>query len=240
MLEFLVRAYNDTHRRIQYIKFEESNFLHSTIISLYATIIEQTDSAILLLSKNKLPAAQILLRSTLEAFIDLINLVDDPDYIDQMRASYHKEWLKLSTAGTTGDDPFLEPYKSEELTLAIAHQQESMDALKARGIKPMLIEDKFTKAGMLGIYKSVYNLLCAVSHNNIRALVSHHVKLTGKKIDVVIFQDIDAGDFLATSRSFASIYLDAGLVVHEHFGSREAEALLHYRNQLYAMSPEEA
>lgn len=198
MFDVLSRAYDDTHRRIGYIHFDTSDFRSTAIIALHASIIELTSSAITLLKSGRTVGVNIIVRSMLDAYVDLINLITDPEYLDRMRANYHAEWLKPLRAGLASDDPHLTAFKDESFHDAIAHHQAEDAALRARGIRPIKARERFDKAGMGSTYPTVYNSLSADSHNNIRALIARHIRIDNGEVEVVIFRSTDENEIAPT------------------------------------------
>lgn len=93
MLEFLANTFGEAYARLDQIKFNKRSSLHRTTVSLYATIMEQTQDAIALQQAGKHATLDIILRSTLEAFVDLVNLCRDDTYLDHMQASFHEQWI---------------------------------------------------------------------------------------------------------------------------------------------------
>ncbi|WP_421423742.1 DUF5677 domain-containing protein [Agrobacterium rosae] len=232
MFNLLSRTYADTHRRIANIHFDTDNFLSKTIIALYASVIEQTGSALTLLKAGQHVGVNIILRSTLEGYIDLINLIADPNYLDQMTASYHKEWIKMLEPGLNGDQPFLAPYEVDELAESLEHHRNELSILTQRGVKPLQARSRFEKAQMLSVYHTVFNALSADSHNNIRALMSRHFRIGNDGTEVVIFKSLEKEDLAPALFSFTDIYIRTGISVHSHFKSNGAEVFRHYAQQL--------
>lgn len=232
MFDLLTRAYDDTCRRIVNIEFDKTDFRSTAIVALHASIIELTGSAITLLQSGRAVGVNIILRSMLDAYVDLINLLADPAYLDQMRANYHAEWLKPLKAGLAGDDPLLKAFMDENFLKAVKYHSTEDAALKARGIRPMKTLERFSKAGMGSAYPTVYNSLSAETHNNIRALIARHIRVDDEVMEVVIFRSTDESEMAPTLYSLTDMYLHSGIMVHAQFGSNQVDAFEHYRAQL--------
>lgn len=236
MFDLLSRTYADTHRRIAHIHFDTDDFLSKTIIALYASVIEQTGSALTLLKAGQHVGVNIILRSTLDAYIDLINLMADPTYLDQMRASYHKEWVKMLEPGLNGDQPFLAPYEVDELAKSLEHHRSELAMLNQRSVKPLQARARFEKAQMLSVYHTVFNALSADSHNNIRALMNRHFRISNDGTEVVIFKSLEKEDLAPALFCLTDIYIRTGISVHMYFKSNGADVFRHYAQQLAKMS----
>ena len=63
--------------------------------------------------------------------------------------------------------------------------------LKDKGFSPQTAYDRFEKAGMLKEYRSIYNMVCSHSHNNLRSLIDRHIKIQGDKFSVQFFKYSD-------------------------------------------------
>jgi hypothetical protein len=113
MEDFLIELYHVTVKNLGSLQFNKSNEMHRTLVSLYASIIELTNSALLIRQNAAYTGVDILLRSALEAHVDLINLANDGAYLEIMKASYHKEWIKLMKEAAAGENEFLASLKDE-------------------------------------------------------------------------------------------------------------------------------
>lgn len=163
----------------------------------------------------------ILLRSAMEAHVDLINLSNDDTYLLSMYAVYHKEWIKLTGEGVKGDNPFLTSFKdNQEAKTQLAYHERELAAFKATRDIPTNL-DKFKMAGMEDIYRSAYNSLCNDSHNNIRALTRRHFRLSEGDLDLVIFDTPSTTDLAATLDTFIAILLRSNEIMHDYFKSKE-------------------
>lgn len=239
MLDLLNHAYLDTYRRIENIFFDKDDQHSTVIVSLYASIIELTDNTLYLLNSGRMTAVKIILRSILDAHIDIINLISDPHYLDQMQASYHKESLKPLKAGLTGENSYAEAHLNQKIFgNAAAYHREQLACYKKRGVEPMNVFKRFEKAGKQALYPLVYNALSAESHNNLKALSARHVRIDGDKAEMVIFRTPEFGDLTEPLFSLADSYLHSGYLVHEHFGSSGTDACAYYNDQLVKLGKE--
>ncbi|MFF0919435.1 DUF5677 domain-containing protein [Rhizobium leguminosarum] len=230
MLDFLEYIYGQAHKHIQAIVFNQGNALHRTIMSLYVTIMEQTYNALVLLRAGQHATLDIILRSTLEAYVDLINLCNDPEYLKQMQASFHDQWIKLAAHGVRGGNPFL--IKFENSTDASNKLAEHRAELTALGVAPMNIADKFKLAGFEQVYQSVYNSLCNESHNNIRALTLRHFRFDeNRNPQLVMFAEPDPDSLNGTLSGFLSSVSDTTHIVHCYFNTKAQPDVEQFREE---------
>jgi len=119
MIEFLEEVYEASERLVRGLKFNKADERSRTIMALYLSVIEQVSSQIILLNANRLAGVEIIYRSTLEAFIDLVNLTKDAGYLDNMKAAYSKEMVKLMADVVKDDNPFLSAPEDAEQNVAV-------------------------------------------------------------------------------------------------------------------------
>lgn len=84
-IELKFNFLKDMHEKFQgYVKnihFDNKNSLQFSLISLYGSIMEFTTSCIFLIDSKIMISIPVLIRTMLEANIDLINLILDSKYI---------------------------------------------------------------------------------------------------------------------------------------------------------------
>ncbi|RVN46029.1 hypothetical protein [Sinorhizobium meliloti] len=72
MYGYLIDLYHATVRHLGALKFNKASEVHRTLTSLYASIIELTNSAIIIREGGAYTGMDILLRSAMEAHVDSI------------------------------------------------------------------------------------------------------------------------------------------------------------------------
>ncbi|NNH60096.1 hypothetical protein HLI01_25505 [Rhizobium laguerreae] len=227
MLEFLDELVKATIKLLPSVKFDKSHPVHRLLMALYATIIEDADSAVAILSVERWAGVEHLLRSALEAHVDLINLANDPDYADLMMIAYHKQWIRLTEAGAKGDNQFLTFFKDNpEAEEQLAWHKEELGKLEARA-KPLNIFDRFDRAGMSDIYRSIYHSLCNDTHNNVQALTDRHFRLSKEEglQNLVIFEDPEEHSLKASLDSFIATVNGSNKIIHNYFNTDSQNAV---------------
>lgn len=143
------------------------------IIALLARILCGADSISTLSSDKRYAYVPIILRSMLEARIDLINLVQESDYLRIMTYNFSQQEIKfLNNNGTNrsnDDSPLTGQQTTERLDKATTYYKENSDIANDASIRA-----RFNKAGLISEYIITYNLLCRSSHNNIDMLIADH------------------------------------------------------------------
>lgn len=197
MIEFLEAVYEVSERLLKQLKFDKADERSRIIIALYCTVIEQASSQIILLKANRIAGIEIMYRSTLEAFIDLVNLTKNADYLDNMKAAYSKEMVKLMADVVKDDSPFLSSSEEGEKNAAmLSRHKQGLEDFTGRGVRQLNVSERFTAAEFGLVYSTVYRALCRESHNNAGALTSRHFRHENGIFHVVIFKTPDDLDVI--------------------------------------------
>lgn len=136
-------------------------------------------------SSNAISGGQIILRSLLEASIDLFNLCEDEGYAENLHANDLKEWLRLLREAGTEENTYLQAFSQVE---GFEEQrdlwEQELEQLRASGRGPLNAYERFTRAGMTDVYRSIYNWLCGYSHNSLRAIMDRHMTVAPERIEI--------------------------------------------------------
>jgi hypothetical protein len=214
---FTTKLHDSCGELSQEIRFDKKNLYDLTVISHYGSLIEFVGALIGLINQKMGTAVPTVFRTYLETYVDSVLLLDDPSYLDNLKLSMHKEWLKLLKAARSGNR-FLREYKDHfDLDKEIEETQRQMDELKDSGVQIINIHDKFKKAGMEDAYPSVYNRLCTESHSNLSALAGRHVETDDEDHQVVYYKDRSLDDFLPILDTVCGTLIVATENIHNHF-----------------------
>lgn len=235
MYELLKEQFDATVDSLRRTVFNQGNATQRLIMALYATIIEQVDSAIVLIDSGRDAGVEGILRSCLEAYVDLQNLANDDSYSKQMEAHYHEQWRLVCKDAIGGANPFLSTIEADAPT----RLQEHIDEL-AKLPKPLSIKQRFDQANLSHIYYSVYNGLCSETHNNLRALIDRHFSNVGHLdkpvLEIMIFRGMDKPSFDAAVDGFITLLAESNRIVHHYLNSGELEALEIFPKRRAAMA----
>lgn len=225
-LEFLIKNFQKAEAFLPLIKFDGDNSIHRTTVALYASIIEQISEAIFLCSDQRHSTLDIILRANLEAFVDLLNLCQSENYLDNMRAAYHKEWIRLVEKGLNGDNQYLAKFASDEkVAQKLQSHKDQLDTLVGNGTPALNVYQRFQRAGMENEYASIYNSLCSESHNNIRALTDRHLCENDTNNSIQIFSPKDSDGIIFSITTYISILVRSTCVVHRYFETECAKGV---------------
>lgn len=177
----------------QYISFDKSHAWHRDMVCLYCSIVEYSETLYFLGKGKKGVVIPLVIRSLLEAFVDLKNLCANRKYGYYLQASDIAEWLRVTKEAGKLENPYLDGMTSatgfeEQVSL----WEKELDGLQNKGYSKLSHFEKFKMAGMENEYRSVYNFLCSYSHNSIRALSDRHIEFNEDKSDfkMIMFSEV--------------------------------------------------
>lgn len=220
ILVFLKKLHDQLLPLVVSLRFDKHSPLHFHQVALYGTLLELTHGILVLIDKDARVGVPSLFRSILEASVELRNLQRDASYIENMSAAYVKQWLALLKEAKKGTNPYLAELASlPNIDSHIAEADSKLQTLMEKGKKPLIIFERFERAGMLDEYRSMYNDLSCDAHSNTRALISRHVEFSSDDFAVVYYKDEPVDTLIAELDSTAGLLIEASLSVHVAFQS---------------------
>ncbi len=151
------------------------------IASFCSSIIQYTDAIISLIENNKLIAVPPILRSMLEAYVELINLCNNENYTHALNSIYLEHTIKnFHNACDDSDNPFLQHMIQYYDDLGkeikdLKKQKAQVDKnFKFKG-NINKIKTRFELAGLGNAYVGIYGQLCEDSHNGLIQVESRHL-----------------------------------------------------------------
>ena len=160
------------------LKVYQSDAQKTYVAFLYSYILHLSESFISLIRKNDYESLPVLLRAILEATVELINLTDDKDYYEVMRANFYNQKLRFLNASTTEacfKDDSSAP-SSDIIENEIKWTRSMLSKLKSQGIKPMNAKMKFYKASQDSHYQYTYSQLSLFLHSSIALLQESYIE----------------------------------------------------------------
>jgi len=215
------------------LKFDSSHVLHQHVVGLYGSIIELSSSIKVLYKSGHFSAIPVILRTILEAFVDLRNLCQDHKYGYSLTMNTSKESLKFLKAAKDDMNVYAEMIASDpDIDNHITKFYEEIKILKDKGIKEIRIKEKFEQASMASEYQTIYHMLCAATHNDIRALRARHLVISDGSFTFEIFKNEDKEamcDFLGIA---SELLLRATYEIHGLLNSGKDNELQSLRKEL--------
>jgi len=199
-------------------------------IILYASIVEYSRGCLTLLRGGDLTCLPPLIRSMLEAYVDLINVTRDADYAHVMQAAYLKDRLDIYKAAMKEpDNPYLNSVPQlEDLDERMSSTQKEFEEVKGEmqklGRDILKISERFKLAGLQPIYPVIYKMLCQDAHNNPNSLISRHLEATAGGLEVTFFRDKDVAEVAALLDTMFAVIMESIAMIRQFFGvNRDAQ-----------------
>jgi Family of unknown function (DUF5677) len=224
-----------------YLKFQSANAQHLLAASLHATIMEQARAIDTLMESGNATGSFIVLRSMLEAAVDLFNLISDPTYSEFMQSAALHEQRRILQPLTDEDrsNPYLADFFEhwDDAQAALTSKLTKLKELKARNIKPLQIRKRFERAKRLDLYKGPYAYLCWHSHNNINILEERHLQQTSTGFAITYSRSPDDHDVLLIIDTSAGLIFHSVAFLYQLLGlpSSELNGVTAALNQLRAV-----
>jgi hypothetical protein len=128
----------------------------------------------------------------LEAYVDLANLTTDSAYDEFLHAAYLDQQRRLlriaKQQGST--HRFLRELQADSRDAALGRIESELLRLRAKGVTPLQVRERFKRAGRLDLYEVPYSFMAQQSHNNLGALQDRHVELAAEEFHVYYFRDV--------------------------------------------------
>lgn len=147
---------------------------------LYGRILETMTSCIVLLQAERDFSIPLIIRPSLDAYVDLILLANDPDYVKNMRANELKEKNKLLSKSIKGgeDNEFLNDIgKMDSAPRMLQEGIDELRKLREEGRIPLRADERFDMAGLKNLYPSVFARLSGHIHNDMSILKFRYLHL---------------------------------------------------------------
>jgi hypothetical protein len=195
--------------------FDRHNCLARYKLALYGSMIELVGSVCVLIEAKRFAGIPSVFRAFLEATVELQNLLNDEGYLDNMKATWADQWLKVLRAAKAGKSMYLNSIpKVADIDVEITWLESQLNDLKMRDRAPLNVFVRFQRAGMAKEYYSLYNFLSCDAHSNIRVLISRHLK---NDFELFYYKDIPEESLVPMVDKMADLLLSASRVLHDVF-----------------------
>jgi hypothetical protein len=176
---------NEARRLFQLLPLDSSDARDNLTKVYVATIVEMAGGCITLAEARQYSGVEVLIRTAMEAYIDLRCLDADPSFVDIVQYRDLKECLSTVTGPHAhhNDAAFRAAMEANSGTAVVQRWQAELKEVTAKlaesGSKPKTPTkpELFAKAGRMDLYPFTYNRLCAASHNNQFVLTVRHIKV---------------------------------------------------------------
>lgn len=205
------------------LRFDKDNDVHRTVVILYGSIFELTSSCCVLIENKHFVGVPILLRSILEAFVDLRNLLQKRDYINNLKVEELTNLIDIGKGSQNRSRPL-----STITEAQIAQHEDEKKNLIDRGYKKIKIKEKFKLVGMEEYYRTTYKILCCEAHHDLSSLLNRHLKIEEGNFSIVFFKDVLPEFVKQWIGLAAQILLNSSQSVHSFFNSADLEIVNDY------------
>lgn len=173
--------------------FDRRNRQHVCVMALNCTVQELATGCLILFKPNNGSCIPILLRTLLEAYVDIKNLLKNPNYVKNMDRSWLASNFNLVKAVKEKgmDNPyFTQAAQNPELGNIVAEKGRAQEEMKSAGYALLTVEKRFELAGEADRYRGVYSHLCSHAHNNLNALEERHLVVTPDGAQLTCFRSL--------------------------------------------------
>ncbi|MEX1013992.1 MAG: DUF5677 domain-containing protein [Candidatus Paceibacterota bacterium] len=171
------------------------------IASFCSSIIQYTDAIISLIESDKLIAIPPILRSILEAYVELLNLCKHEDYIFVLTSNHLRQKIKkFEVTFKEPNNPFLQHTMEyyDDIGSEIKKLRKQKNYLdqytSSFGVDITKIKDRFDLAGIKDAYAGIYSQLCEDTHNEIIRVESRHLAQKENRTEFSIKANWDLED----------------------------------------------
>lgn len=240
-LEELVGVVHKCGSAVRFMPIEQRHLYATT---LHATVVELAAGCVRLLRRRDGTCSPLLLRSALEAYVDLHNLVDDLNYPDHLLAEwqYQRSRVLKSAVNRGAQNPYLINLAGNpQLQQGLDEAEAELKRLSNAGRGRLSVRDRFDRVGELDRYESVYAHLCWRSHNNLPALAERHIEVAADgSREVVYFRPMDESTIQMYADTLAHIVANSYDLLTEVLGNGHTclEDIREAMKELEALYPE--
>ena len=219
LLDFVRLLHDKCISLSQSLTFDKSFSKDGLVVCLYGSLVELAEGFVALLEKKLTAGTGPIFRSFLEAYVDFVNLNSDPDYIKHCYAKYHEQWERLLRASLE-DNPYLKDISQlQDRDKILRDHASNLDRLKKEKFGPLSVADRFRRAGLEAVYKSIYSVQSSEVHNDVSALIRRHLTVGDKTFDLEFYKAVNLSGFLAELDTIAALLLDATDKLHTRLNS---------------------
>jgi Family of unknown function (DUF5677) len=213
--------------------FDGTHPLHISTVSLYGSILELGGSLIPLLETEHYSTIPVVLRSILEAYVDLENLCKDPKYGYSLEIKTLVEGLKFLREARNEKNVYLGIIaEAPDLDERLTGMEAEKNRLIGLGYKDLNKFERFSKAGLENEYRTVYNWLCCAAHNDYRALRERHLEKQEQGLKIHYFKEADYQELETLFGTASELLVRASLAIHTLLNSERMDDLKVLREEL--------
>ena len=151
---------------------------------VYATILELASDIQFLIERRARIGVPVLLRSLLEAYVELLNIIKTPGYLEYRHSEYAKGKKTFIENALKSDNPHFAQLTKNRTECE--KRIKELDQVITPGFKKRTIHKRFKDVCLEDDYKSIYFRLSLDAHHDLQAIDSGHLKQGDDKGSYVI------------------------------------------------------
>ena len=230
LLEHLKNVHSNCVDLSKKIKCNNKNAREINIIGLYGSIIELIGNLIVLADKKLWIGLPSLIKTILEAHIELKNLYLNENYEQFMLAAHYTQNLKILKGVKEYTNPFFEDVRNPKNIDELILQYEIWLArLKKMGFNALSIRERFKKANELDVYHLIYERLSLDAHNYISDQIGRHFEIVENELKIIYYKDRQENAILSYIDTIAEILLAASNYMHISLRTRQENKMCQVR-----------
>lgn len=185
---------------------------------LYFEIIELAGSIIVLRQNRRVAGVSIAMRSALDAYVDLKNLLKYPDYWRHLEATDSAEWVKLLQVASAPSNQYLAGFRADPAFPKYRkHMKKERQKAKTANAAKLGAEKRFARVGMQNEYEGLYAALSSDVHNNTSHLKYRHTRAVRGGFTFTLYSG-EGGYGDAVLLTMCEILSYASEDMHEQYG----------------------
>lgn len=199
------------------IKFDKRNKYDFFLVASYLSTLEKAWAVLALVDRELGIHSLAILRSQLDTFADLRNLLKDPTYLKHLELRSLQTQKDRFIAAKNGN-PYLKQIAERINTEGeLSVIGEKIKKLVADGAKILSPSEKMQLAELKAEHEAIYPHLSDNVHGGLSAMQSRHLKQVQDDFEVVAFPVETKDDCIPVMLTAFDIVLRASSLVHLHF-----------------------
>lgn len=183
-------------------------------------MLEVAGGCVVLADGQRYVGVPILARTSLEAYVDLKLLLEDPGYIHSIAVTEETGWIRLLRHASGGSKYLYSLTENVDIGAELERREAEKRRRKQLGGRERSAKDRWEAAGMGDEYEAIFRTLSAEAHNDGRALGGRHYVVEGGVAQFAIYRD-DPPWVVSVMLDAPRLLYRAGVNVGEKFGVTE-------------------
>ena len=203
------------------IEWHKEAFVDLVIVGFSLTIIEQIHSIHILCEQKKFLDAKILLRSSLEHFLEILLLSnnDNKKYIERIKLEFNHHQVKSLNAAQSGNQYAAGILEKIDIKVNLQELEKYKNEIEMRGGKTVNRRDRFISAGYGDMYDTIYSALSKLAHPTFAGIVERHFVVDHQTNDFTVhaFRIIETETIIVIVGTAVNLLQSTRIILNEKF-----------------------